>query len=66
MKQSIAVLSMVLFLAITSIATAKTIKCSVVSIEGDELTLQCTSMDELQVGDTVKIKTAKKKAIEGC
>lgn len=66
MKQSIAVLTLVFFLAITGFATAKTIKCTVETVADNQVTLQCVDTEALQVGDKVKVKTAKKKAIEGC
>lgn len=41
-------------------------KCEVKSVSGSTVTLDCKKADKLSVGDSVKVKAAKKKAIEGC
>jgi hypothetical protein len=46
---------------------AKYIKCEVKAIDGKTLTLECKKgADTFKVGSKVKVKSAKKKAIEGC
>ncbi len=67
MKKSLTVIILSVFLAISSsVALAKTIKCSVVQIEENQVTLECKSTDGLNIDDKVKVKTSPKKAIEGC
>lgn len=50
----------------TGIAVAKKLSCTVVQVEDNTVTLECKSVDGLAEGDKVKIRTAAKKAIEGC
>lgn len=45
---------------------AKSYSCEVIQVEGDNVTLQCKKTDGLTEGMKVKVKTSKKKAIEGC
>ena len=45
---------------------AKSVKCKVTAIDGNAVTLDCKKTDKLKVGMKVKVKEAKKKAIEGC
>ena len=49
----------------TGAAFAKTESCTVDSVAGDTVTMTCKST-KMKAGDTVKVKAAKKKAIEGC
>lgn len=54
---------------ITSTALAATLKCTVDSVEGDVVTMNCgAKASSLKAGTKVKVKTAAKKAaaIEGC
>ena len=42
-------------------------KCTITAIKDSTVTLDCgNSAAKLKVGDTVKVKTVRKKAIEGC
>lgn len=50
----------------SGIALAKNLPCTVVQVEDGTVTLQCKSTDGLAEGDNVKVRTASKKAIEGC
>ena len=64
-------LSLVLAVAFTlstaTVSLAASVKCEVKSIEGTSVMLDCGSKaKKLEVGSKVKVKTAKKKAIEGC
>jgi hypothetical protein len=45
---------------------AKSVKCKVTAVDGNAVTLDCKKADKLKVGMKVKVKEAKKKAIEGC
>lgn len=48
-------------------AVAATVKCTVEYKNDDVVVMTCKSTDKMEVGDTVKVKTAKKEtAIEGC
>ncbi|WP_028585890.1 hypothetical protein [Desulfogranum mediterraneum] len=50
----------------TGMALAKSSSCVVVEVEGDRVTLECSKLKDLVPGTKVKVKTAAKKAIEGC
>jgi len=46
---------------------AKAVTCKVSAVDGDVVTLECKKdADTLKVGSKVKVKSAKKKAVEGC
>ena len=45
---------------------AKSNSCEVTAIDGNTVTLDCKDTKGLKVGASVKVKGAKKKAIEGC
>jgi hypothetical protein len=45
---------------------AKSVNCKVTAIDGKAVSLDCKKADTLKVGMKVKVKEAKKKAIEGC
>ena len=46
---------------------AKSVTCKVSAVDGNTVTLDCKKgADKLKVGSKVKVKSAKKKAIEGC
>ena len=45
---------------------AKSVNCKVTAIDGNAVSLDCKKADKLKVGMKVKVKEAKKKAIEGC
>ena len=48
-------------------AKAATATCTVTEIRDTAVILDCgKTADKLKAGETVKIKTAKKKAVEGC
>lgn len=57
-----------LLLGLLSIpAFAASSSCTVASLEGDTLVLQCDDKNTFKVGDTVKVKPEKaKKQVEGC
>ena len=65
------VLAMAMAMAFTaSVASvsmaAKSVKCTVKSIEGNAVTMDCKKASKLSVGQAVKVKAVKTKAIEGC
>jgi len=45
---------------------AKYANCKVTAIDGKSVTMDCKKVDALKVGMKVKVKKAKKKAVEGC
>ena len=45
---------------------AKSVNCKVAAVDGNTVTLDCKKADKLKVGMKVKVKEAKKKAVEGC
>ena len=45
---------------------AKSENCKVSAIDGNTVTLDCKKADRLKAGMKVKVKEAKKKAVEGC
>ena len=73
---NIAMIILILTLMTLSVGSAKSLKCTVVGVDGAILTegynnqvvLECPDIDGLKLGDEVKVKLPKKKdtAIEGC
>lgn len=45
---------------------AKEVKCEVKAVDGKTLTLECKDADAFKAGANVKVKAAKRRAIEGC
>lgn len=57
----------VAFVASTAtMSVAASVKCEVKSVSGSTVTMECDDAGKLSAGDNVKVKKAKKKAIEGC
>lgn len=52
-------------LSSASIVMAGTAKCKVESVDGDKVTLTCQDAD-FKAGDKVKVKSAGRRALEGC
>ena len=66
-KKMVTLALAVAFMASTAtMSMAASVKCEVKSVSGNTVTRDCSKADKLKVGDKVKVKTAKKKAIEGC
>lgn len=66
-KKSVIRLALItMFFLGTVPATAKVTTCTVAAISGKEVVLQCEKPGNLAVGDEVRVKPKKKKAIEGC
>jgi hypothetical protein len=69
MSKKIVTLAMAMAFVVSTatMSVAASVKCEVKSVEGSTVTLDCgDKADKLHVGDKVKVKAAKKKAIEGC
>ena len=65
--------TIITFVAIVSLSLAgssvfaKTVKCTVTSVDNATVVMDCGSKaSALNAGQAVKVKSAKKKAIEGC
>lgn len=70
MKKVFATMITALFLAATisgSAIAAKSVQCTVSTVEDSIVVLDCgDDAEKLDVGAAVKVKTSRKKAIEGC
>jgi len=68
MKKGIVSIVLALTFAISTVAIAATVKCTVDTVAGDKVTMTCKKADKLKAGDAVKVKKAKggAAAIEGC
>jgi hypothetical protein len=67
MKKGIVSVVLALTFAVSTVAVAATVKCTVDSVEGDKVTMPCKKADSLKAGDAVKVKAKKGgAAIEGC
>lgn len=69
MKKLITTATLAIFLIATSASgvLAASAKCTVTAIENNVVTLDCgDKAEKLSVGTIVKVKSEKKKAIEGC
>lgn len=67
-KKFLAVTMAMAFMASTAVASfAASVTCEVKSVSGSTVTLDCgKKAKKLKEGSKVKVKAAKKKAIEGC
>ncbi len=68
MKKVLAVaMAMALTASVASVSMASSyVKCTVTSVEDSIVTMDCKKADKLSAGQDVKVKAAKRKAIEGC
>lgn len=68
MKKIVSILAAVQFIFImSSWSFAASDKCTVVRAENNRLILECNKKTEsFQINDKIKIKSMKKKSIEGC
>lgn len=68
MRKTTLLLATIAMFSLTSgVALAASGKCTVTEIKENVVTLDCgKTAAKMKVGDEVKVKTAKKKAIEGC
>lgn len=66
MKKVITAVMIVAFaLSSAGLVMAKSVKCKVDAVDGDKITMTCDGA-KFKAGDEVKVKSAKKKAVEGC
>ena len=66
-QTSILLAAIALFAFTVPAAMASTTKCTVKGIENHVVTLDCgNKAARLKIGDKVKVKADKKKAVEGC
>ena len=66
-KTTLLLATIAMFTLTSSVALAVSGKCTVTEIKDSVVTLDCgDTAAKMKVGDKVKVKTAKKKAIEGC
>ncbi len=67
MKKAIVSVILVLTFAVSTVAIAAKVKCTVDSVEGDKVTMTCKKADKVKAGDKVKVMLPKSGgAIEGC
>lgn len=67
LKRTVVLATLALFTLSSGIVLAASGKCTVTAIKDNVVTMDCESAaGKMKVGDMVKEKTAKKKAIEGC
>lgn len=67
MKKVLAIaMAMAFTVSAASVSMAASVKCTVKAVDGNTVTMDCKKASKLNVGDKVKVKAAKKKAIEGC
>lgn len=65
MKKIVTVVMVVAFALSAGTALAASEACTVDAVDGDKVTMTCKG-SKMKAGDKVKVKAAKKKAIEGC
>ena len=68
MKKGIVSVVLALTFAVSTIAVAATVKCTVDAVDGDKVTMTCKKASSLKAGDKVKVKakSGASAAIEGC
>ena len=67
LKKTVLLATLALFTLSSGVALAASGKCTVTAIKDNVVTMDCgAAAAKMKVGDNVKVKTAKKKAIEGC
>ena len=67
MKKGIVSVVLALTFAVSTVAVAAKVKCTVDSVAGNTVTMTCKKADSLTVGGEVTVKAKKKAAaIEGC
>ena len=66
-KKFFAVTMAMAFMVSTAVVSfAASVECTVKSVSGNTVTLDCKKASKLKEGSKVKVKAAKKKAVEGC
>ena len=68
MKKGIVAVVLALTFAVSTVALAAKVKCTVDSVDGDKVTMTCKKASKLKAGDSVSVKAKKSggAAIEGC
>ncbi|PIE57126.1 MAG: hypothetical protein CSA34_00485 [Desulfobulbus propionicus] len=68
MKKTVVLTIAAIFFLSAGVATAAKVKCTVDAVDGEKITLTCKKADKLKAGDKVslKVKSDKKGAVEGC
>ena len=66
MKKGIVSVVLALTFALSTVAVAATVKCTVDSVEADKVTMTCKKADKMKTGDKVKVKVSGGAAVEGC
>ena len=67
MKKVLAIaMAMAFTVSAASVSMAASVKCTVKAVDGSTVTMDCKKASKLKVGDSVKVKAKKAKAIEGC
>jgi len=66
MKKLVIAAMVAAFVMSSSMVMAAKVKCTVDGVDGDKVTMTCKDADKLKAGDKVDVKTAEKKAYEGC
>lgn len=68
MKKGIVSVVLALTFALSTLAVAATVKCTVDSVSGKTVTMTCKKASKLKAGDSVKVKAKSSggAAIEGC
>ena len=66
MKKLVTAVMVVAFaLSSAGLVMAKSVKCTVDAVDGDKVTMTCKDA-KFKAGDSVKVKSGSKKALEGC
>lgn len=65
MKKIVTVAMVIAFALSAGSALAASDKCTVDAVDGDKVTMTCKGT-KMKAGDKVKVKAAKKAAVEGC
>ncbi|MCD6387919.1 MAG: hypothetical protein J7L69_00815 [Desulfobulbaceae bacterium] len=66
-KLTTALLAITFLISTAGMGLAASAKCTVTAIDANNVTMDCgNKAKKLKVGDTLKVKTVKKQAVEGC
>ncbi|WP_446009258.1 hypothetical protein [Candidatus Electrothrix sp.] len=70
MKKILAALIVTAFAFCVGTAFARTVKCTIETVEKEKVTMTCKDMEKVaehyKAGDDIKMKKVKKKVVEGC
>lgn len=68
-KIMVSVLALAFLVSTAAVGFAAKLKCTVTSVDGDKVTMECKKADKLKAGDKVSVKVKSSggsAAIEGC